>query len=66
MDVRPDRDRTIDEFLAARPMAARVFLRRRMACVGCAMSRFDTLGDAARIYGIPEIELLDDLTAAEG
>lgn len=54
-------DRTIEEILAERPEAARAFLRRKMACVGCGMARFDTLGEAARIYGVPEAELLAEI-----
>ncbi len=60
------RDRTIEELLAERPAAAHVFLRRKMACVGCGMSRFDTLGEAARIYGVPEAELVADIERAAG
>lgn len=59
-------EQTIEEILAKRPAAARVFLRRRMACVGCSMSRFDTLGEAARIYGVPEAELLAEIERAAG
>ena len=65
MDALTDRDRTIEEILATRPMAAYVFLRRKMACVGCSMARFDTLRDAALSYGIPEAELLADLARLE-
>lgn len=41
------------------PQAAAMLIRRHMACVGCNMSRFDTLEDAAAIYGLR----LDDLLA---
>ena len=59
-------DQTIEEILSEQPAAARVFLRRRMACVGCGMSRFDTLGEAARIYGVLEAELVGDIERAAG
>jgi hybrid cluster-associated redox disulfide protein len=48
------------------PEAIPVFIRYRMACVGCSMSAFETLHDAARIYGIsPEVFLADVRNAAE-
>jgi hybrid cluster-associated redox disulfide protein len=44
-------DMTVEEALDRWPALARVFVRRRMACVGCAMARFERLSDVARIYG---------------
>lgn len=56
---------SVAELIKDRPEVIPVFLRHRMACVGCSMSMFETLGDAARIYGIaPEVfvrELEDTL-----
>jgi hybrid cluster-associated redox disulfide protein len=46
------------------PPAAQVFLAHRMACVGCAMARFDTLRDAAATYQLPLDRFLLELTAA--
>jgi hybrid cluster-associated redox disulfide protein len=43
---------TVAELMRSSPRAGRAFLRRRMACVGCAMAPFDTLGEAAAVYGI--------------
>lgn len=54
-------DTTIAALLDAHPSAADVFVRRRMACVGCDMSRFETIADAARSYGLAPGELLADL-----
>jgi len=65
MNVSTDRDRTIEEILAQQPRAARVLLRRKMACIGCSMARFDTLREAARSYGIPEAELFEDIARLE-
>ncbi len=64
MRTDPDPAQTIEEVLRARPPAARVFMRRRMACVGCVMAQFETVGDVARIYGIAEADLLAELAAA--
>ncbi len=43
---------TVAELIRSSPRAGTAFLRRRMACVGCAMAPFDTLGEAAAVYGI--------------
>jgi hybrid cluster-associated redox disulfide protein len=45
-------DTTIDELLTAYPAAARAFVNHGMACVGCTMARFDTVGQAAIEYGL--------------
>jgi len=45
-------DTTLDELLSAYPEAARVFVKHGMACVGCTMARFDTVGQAAVEYGL--------------
>lgn len=65
MEVIKDRDPTIEEILATQPAAAYVFFQRKMACVGCAMARFDTLHEAALSYGIPEAELWRELVRLE-
>lgn len=44
-------ERTVEQTLDQFPLLAAVFVRRGMACVGCAMARFDTLDEAARTYG---------------
>lgn len=52
---------TVAEALDRWPATAAVFVRRHMACVGCAMAPFDTIGDAAAVYGIELNRLLDEL-----
>lgn len=53
--------------LGAHPASARVFFDHRMACVGCALSEFDTLADAARAYGLSLDSFLTELArAADG
>lgn len=49
---------TVEEALDRWPALARVFVDRRMACVGCAMARFERLSDVARIYGVSVASLL--------
>ncbi len=57
-------DWTVDDVLTRYRETASVFVQRRMACVGCPMSRFETLQDAARIYGLPVAELMRELKQA--
>jgi hybrid cluster-associated redox disulfide protein len=46
------------------PGTAEVLIEHRMACVGCNMAAFETLEDAAHIYGIALNELLEALRQA--
>ncbi|MFP3940982.1 MAG: DUF1858 domain-containing protein [Thermoanaerobaculia bacterium] len=63
----PDLDTlTVEELLRHRPEAARIFFRHRMACVGCAMSPFDRLPEAAASYRIPVDEFLEEIRSALG
>jgi hybrid cluster-associated redox disulfide protein len=48
------------------PATARVFIGRRMHCVGCEVSRFETLDGAAQIYRQALDPLLADLRDAAG
>jgi hybrid cluster-associated redox disulfide protein len=38
-----------------------VFLRHRMACIGCPMALFETLEGAARVYGLDLPTFLQEL-----
>ncbi len=60
----PTRDSLVSDILDARPALGAVFLARGMACPGCAMSGFMTVGEAAESYGLPAGELVDALRAA--
>jgi hybrid cluster-associated redox disulfide protein len=62
---RPDPATSVAGYLRARPAGSRVFLEHRMACVGCSLSEFDTLADAAREYRLPLDAFLDRLAGAE-
>ncbi len=59
----PHPDQTVAELLANWPATIAVFLRRRMACVGCVMARFETLHEAAVSYHIPTDELRAEIHA---
>lgn len=52
------------DLMAAWPQVIPTLLDRHMACVGCDMARFETLADAALIYGLDLHNLLADLTRA--
>jgi len=56
----------VDDVVTRFPTTARVFVSRRMHCVGCEVSRFETLAGAARVYRQPLEALLADLRAAAG
>ena len=59
-------DQTVGEIMRRWPGTAPVFLRHRMACVGCPMSRFDTLAVASAEYAVPLAALIEELAAAAG
>ena len=58
---RPEAHWTIEALLEARPGAARILLRHGMACIGCAMARFETVAEAAREYHVDLDGLLKEL-----
>ena len=53
----------VADVLVAVPAAARVFIDRRMGCVGCAFAPFETVAEVAEIYGIDAWELANSLAA---
>jgi hybrid cluster-associated redox disulfide protein len=60
----PRLDQPVEEIMGRWPQTARVFLGRKMACVGCIMAPFQTLSAAARAYHISEGELLAEIRSA--
>jgi hybrid cluster-associated redox disulfide protein len=58
------RDLTVQAVLDTSPATRAVFMARRMACVGCDLAPFMTIGEAAASYGIPADDLEHDLRAA--
>ena len=50
-------DQTVADVLAATPGAARVFLDRGMHCPGCPFAPFETVAEAAFVYGVDLQEL---------
>ena len=52
---------SVAEVLSRWPQTIRVFMRYRMACVGCAMASFETLAEVAEIYDLDLQEFLSEL-----
>ena len=46
------------------PETVEVFIKHRMACVGCPMAAFMTLGDAIRIYKLTPESFIEELQAS--
>ncbi len=64
MSDTPQPQHTVDEVMRRWPATTRVFLRRRMACVGCPVGPFHTLAEAAVEYRIPLQAFLSELRRA--
>jgi hybrid cluster-associated redox disulfide protein len=47
----------VADVLAMSSGAARVFVDKGMGCVGCPFSRFETVADVARNYGVDPVQL---------
>ncbi|NJN97385.1 MAG: DUF1858 domain-containing protein [Anaerolineales bacterium] len=52
---------TVEDLLAYWPQTIPVFIRHRMACVGCAMAPFETLAEVAAIYKLDLDSFLREL-----
>lgn len=59
-------DLSVEDVMQAWPETFRVFLRRRMACIGCEAAAFHTVAEAVRIYGVPADVLVAELRASVG
>jgi hybrid cluster-associated redox disulfide protein len=67
MDPLPTCELTVAETLHRWPQTAAVFLRRRMACVGCPIAPFETLDEVSTIYAVNPKRFLQELQdAAQG
>ena len=54
-------DLTVAEVLARWPQTIHVFIRHRMACAGCPVTRFESLAEVAVIYGLNLDHFLNEL-----
>jgi len=57
-------DANVDELITRYPATARVFIRRRMACVGCEVARFESVAEVCQIYHQPLAAVLAELREA--
>ena len=57
------KDMPIDEVVRKYPATIEVFLRHGLVCFGCAIARFESLGQGALGHGIEVEALLQDLNA---
>ena len=59
-----DKDLTVDEIMTRWPQTIRVFIDRRMHCLGCPVGGLHSLEEAARAHGILLAELMAEIAAA--
>jgi hybrid cluster-associated redox disulfide protein len=57
-------DLSVDQLLKRWPPMASVFLRHRMACLGCSLAAFDTLQDVTQTYQLDAKQFLLELDQA--
>ena len=55
---------TIENLLDAHPQVTAILIRRRMACVGCALASYCTLAYAAHVYGLSLSSLIAECQGA--
>lgn len=60
----PTADHIVSEVVRRWPQTVRVFLRRRMACVGCSVAPYVTIAEAARSYACHVDTLVAELQAS--
>ena len=53
------KDTLIGDLLVIDDTVAPILLERGMHCLGCAVSRMETIGEAAMVHGIDPDELLE-------
>jgi len=58
------REMPIGEVVQKYPQTVEVFLRHGLMCFGCAIARFENLGQGAMAHGIDVETLVNDLNAA--
>ena len=61
---RYDPEMPVDTVMRTWPATIRIFLDRRMLCVGCHIAAFHTIAEACRFHGIDEEEFGRELGKA--
>ena len=54
-------DQIVSEVMSSWPKVVPLFIERRLYCVGCSMTRFETLAEVSKIYRLDLTKFLDDL-----
>ncbi|WP_298727368.1 DUF1858 domain-containing protein [uncultured Ferrovibrio sp.] len=62
--MEPELDDIVDDVLRRRPATIRVFLDFKLRCVGCPVSCFHSIGDAAQAHGVSPAVFLAALRQA--
>lgn len=62
--MRLDPEITVGELMTIHPPAIVIFMKRKLACIGCPANTFHTLKDVSRIYGIPLEQLQREILEA--
>jgi hybrid cluster-associated redox disulfide protein len=57
-------DALVESVMTGRPATINVFIRHRMACIGCALASFCTVGEAAEAYDLDRGTFLEELKRA--
>lgn len=63
-DANSLRDLSVQQILDRFPETIPVFMRHRMACVGCDINAYETVAEAIAIYQLDHQQFLDKLTQA--
>jgi hybrid cluster-associated redox disulfide protein len=58
-------DSRLSDLMREQPQTIPVFLRHHMVCVGCWMSKFDTVADAVWNYGLDMETFLRELNQSD-
>ena len=62
--TRIDSSVTVAQLLDQHPEAMRLFIDRRMACIGCAVSPYHTIEEACGEYDLPAGTFMQELMTA--
>lgn len=60
----PAPDQVVDDVLKTWPTTIPVFMRHKMACVGCSMAPYETVAEAATTYGLEVPGFVEELRDA--
>jgi hybrid cluster-associated redox disulfide protein len=59
VEIQPET--SVAELLQNHPESIPLFISHQMACVGCGMSKFETLGEAARMYHLDSTAFIQEI-----